>query len=75
MICRGISPRESLHFFVLEENYMKCGECGEIRWFGDYGLHYCNKSGKVVTRDKECLEGKNDDKVFEKNITENQKDK
>lgn len=33
---------------------MKCGECENMSWFGDYALHYCNRTGKVVEEDTEC---------------------
>lgn len=33
---------------------MKCGECANMCWFGDYALNYCRKTGNIVTEDKEC---------------------
>ena len=33
---------------------MKCEECANMRWFGDYALNYCTKIGIVVTKDTEC---------------------
>lgn len=33
---------------------MKCGECENMYWFGDYALNYCRKTGDIVTDDREC---------------------
>ena len=52
---------------------MKCGECANCRWFGDYGLHYCVFTKKVVECDSEChIENKEEttEKVRRKGIFE-----
>lgn len=57
---------KSLHFFFrLEEVIMKCGECQNMSWFGDYALHYCKKTGKVVEEDTECNLDELEDEVTE----------
>ena len=58
--------------FYLEEN-MKCIECANRRWFGDYGLHYCGITKKIVERDSEChinnKEETTDDNLNQKNFS------
>ena len=34
---------------------MLCKECSDLVWFGDYSLHYCNKTKDIVTEHTECL--------------------
>ena len=50
---------------------MKCRECANRRWFGDYGLHYCNFTKKIVECDSEChinnKEETTDDNLNQKN--------
>ena len=59
-------------FFISEEN-MKCIECANRRWFGDYGLHYCNFTKKIVECDSEChinnKEETTDDNLNQKNFS------
>ena len=52
---------------------MKCIECANRRWFGDYGLHYCGITKKIVERDSEChinnKEETTDDNLNQKNFS------
>ena len=64
-------------FFISEEN-MKCIECANRRWFGDYGLHYCNFTKKVVERDGECHINNKEvttEKLEERGVLNGQKNK
>ena len=57
---------------------MKCENCENRIWFGDYGLHYCDITKKVVNSDSEChIENKGertDDYLFAKNFGKSKKD-
>ena len=63
--------------FYLGEN-MKCGDCNKFEWFGDYALHYCGITKKIVHCDSEChinsKEETKDDYLSQKNFSKKQKD-